>query len=274
MPPRNVVPKPVQKPHPPLWVACTNRETMRLAARLGMGALTFAFMDPGEAKFWVEEYYEIFKRECRPIGRTVNPNVAMLMGLMCHEDRNTALTRGLEGQQFFAFGLAYYFRHGKHIPGRSSLWEEFKKQPPGSMAGVDGLGTPDEVREAFEGFEESGVDQMILLQQAANYEHAHICESLELFGEKVIGGFLERDKVRIEKKNAELAPYIEKALERIPPIDDGADLPVVDSYERLWEEEGVDTGGVTSKRSVGSAAMWKLHVGATGRPNRPPSSES
>ena len=49
MPVRNVVPKPVQKPHPPLWVACSNRETIHLAAQLGMGALTFAFIDPAEA---------------------------------------------------------------------------------------------------------------------------------------------------------------------------------------------------------------------------------
>jgi len=46
MPHRNIVPKPVQKPHPPLWVACSNRDTIKLAARLGMGALTFAFVDP------------------------------------------------------------------------------------------------------------------------------------------------------------------------------------------------------------------------------------
>ena len=37
MPPRNVVPKPLQKPHPPLWVACTRRETIQLAARAGSG---------------------------------------------------------------------------------------------------------------------------------------------------------------------------------------------------------------------------------------------
>jgi alkanesulfonate monooxygenase SsuD/methylene tetrahydromethanopterin reductase-like flavin-dependent oxidoreductase (luciferase family) len=36
MPCRNLVPKPVQKPHPPLWVACSNRDTILLAARLGM----------------------------------------------------------------------------------------------------------------------------------------------------------------------------------------------------------------------------------------------
>ena len=35
MPPRNVVPKPLQKPHPPLWVACRRQETIHLAADEG-----------------------------------------------------------------------------------------------------------------------------------------------------------------------------------------------------------------------------------------------
>src|SRR5207249_3619608 len=40
MPPRNVVPKPVQKPHPPMWLACSSRPMIHLAAQLGLGALT------------------------------------------------------------------------------------------------------------------------------------------------------------------------------------------------------------------------------------------
>jgi alkanesulfonate monooxygenase SsuD/methylene tetrahydromethanopterin reductase-like flavin-dependent oxidoreductase (luciferase family) len=35
MPVRNIVPKPVQKPHPPIWVACSRRETIHRAARAG-----------------------------------------------------------------------------------------------------------------------------------------------------------------------------------------------------------------------------------------------
>ena len=50
MPPRNVVPKPIQKPHPPLWVACSRRETIRLAAEKGIGALSFSFVEPEEAR--------------------------------------------------------------------------------------------------------------------------------------------------------------------------------------------------------------------------------
>jgi alkanesulfonate monooxygenase SsuD/methylene tetrahydromethanopterin reductase-like flavin-dependent oxidoreductase (luciferase family) len=59
MPPRNVVPKPVQKPHPPLWVACSRRDTIRLAAETGIGALSFSFIDPEDARQWVEEYEQI-----------------------------------------------------------------------------------------------------------------------------------------------------------------------------------------------------------------------
>ena len=49
-PVRNIVPKPVQKPHPPLWMACSRLEMIRLAAKLGIGALTFGFVSPEEAR--------------------------------------------------------------------------------------------------------------------------------------------------------------------------------------------------------------------------------
>jgi alkanesulfonate monooxygenase SsuD/methylene tetrahydromethanopterin reductase-like flavin-dependent oxidoreductase (luciferase family) len=39
IPPREVLPKPVQQPHPPLWSACGSDETARLTGSLGMGGL-------------------------------------------------------------------------------------------------------------------------------------------------------------------------------------------------------------------------------------------
>src|ERR687888_1093667 len=92
MPPRNVVPKPKQRPHPPLWVACSRRETILMAARKGLGALTFAFVEPDEAKPWIEEYYELIASEqCVPGGFSVNPNIAIVLPMMCHEDEQTAI---------------------------------------------------------------------------------------------------------------------------------------------------------------------------------------
>src|SRR3546814_3126538 len=76
MPCRNVVPKPVQTPHPPLWLACSRRETIHMAARLGMGALTFAFVSPDEARKWRDEYYDIIKSDaCVPMGYSVTANI-------------------------------------------------------------------------------------------------------------------------------------------------------------------------------------------------------
>lgn len=212
----DVVPKPVQIPHPPLWTACTSRASLRSAARCGLGALTFAFMDAKEAKFWVEEYYETFQNECTPLGRAVNPNVAMLSQFMCHEDRSVALARGLEGAKFFAYGLAHYIRNGAHTPGRTQLWDEFIKGPPiESMGGLLGLGDPSEIREHFLSFEEAGLDQLILLHQAGNYEHEHIMSSLSLFGGEVLPAFIERDRVREQARQQELAPHIERIMERV-----------------------------------------------------------
>jgi alkanesulfonate monooxygenase SsuD/methylene tetrahydromethanopterin reductase-like flavin-dependent oxidoreductase (luciferase family) len=58
MPERNVIPKPRQKPHPPVWVAASRRETMMAAARLGIGAIGFGFDSPDEIEERVLRYYE------------------------------------------------------------------------------------------------------------------------------------------------------------------------------------------------------------------------
>src|SRR3954449_11935622 len=86
MPPRNVVPKPLQQPHPPVWVACSRRETIHLAAQKGIGALTFAFINPEEAEQWVGDYYATIQSEqCVPGGFAVNPNITVVLPMMCHE---------------------------------------------------------------------------------------------------------------------------------------------------------------------------------------------
>ena len=124
MPCRNVVPKPVQKPHPPLWVACSKRETIHAAARAGIGALTFAFIDAADAAKWAGEYYDIIKSEaCVPIGHAVNANIAMVTGFSCHEDADEAIKRGADGFKFFAYSLGHFYVYGHHTPGRTDIWE-------------------------------------------------------------------------------------------------------------------------------------------------------
>ena len=251
MPCRNVVPKPVQRPHPPLWVACSNRDTIRLAAKMGVGALTFAFIDPPDAKYWVEEYYETFRKECTPIGRTVNPTIAMVTGFSCHEDSATAVARGLEGFKFFGYALAHYYITGTHQPARTNIWEEFKSGPPFPMMPTGGIGNPDEVRANLETFEAVGVDQAIFIQQGGNNRHADICASLELFAAKVMPDFKARHDAAARKKAEDLAPYVEKALAKIPPLDDAPAVAPIESYPVLMQRLGVDVSQLPGSRHMG-----------------------
>ncbi|HET6317053.1 MAG TPA: LLM class flavin-dependent oxidoreductase, partial [Chloroflexota bacterium] len=233
MPPRNLVPKPKQKPHPPLWVACSRRDTILLAARKGIGALSFSFIEPEEARGWVDEYYALLEsEECIPAGYGVNPNVAVVVPFMCHPDEQTAIERGIDGAHFFGYSLAHYYVFGEHQPGRTNVWQEFERdrgqrgfarelvratdaplgvrllqESLGSLRGA--IGTPAQVRELLERYEAAGVDEVVFVSQAGRNQHEHICESIELFARDVLPHFEEQRAAKEAAKRERLAPAIE-----------------------------------------------------------------
>ena len=241
MPCRNIVPKPSQKPHPPMWIACTNRGTIEVAARNGIGALAFSFVDPAEAEHWVNIYYDLINSdECIPLGHTVNPNVALVTSFSMHENRAEAIRRGHDGFHFFRYALGALVASDT-VPGRTELWNEYveirgdaidRAVESAEAAGDDysgGIGTPDDVRRHLRELEAAGVDQVILLQQGGKNKHEHICESLELFATEVMPEFAERDADREAEKAERLAPAVERALSRkqwMEPLAD-EDIPVV-----------------------------------------------
>ena len=241
MPPRNVVPKPRQKPHPPLWVACSRKESIHLAAEKGIGALSFSFVNPDEAKHWVDDYYATLQSEaCIPAGFDVNANLAVVLPFMCHRDEQTAIDRGLDGGHFFGYSLLHYYAFGQHRPGVTNVWEEFQENRArfgfdrtiasgvgdhlgatverngiGSLRGA--VGTPDQIRDLVREYEAVGVDQIIFVAQAGRNRHEHICESIELFAEAVLGDFAERADEVDAARRERLAPAIGAALARREP---------------------------------------------------------
>jgi alkanesulfonate monooxygenase SsuD/methylene tetrahydromethanopterin reductase-like flavin-dependent oxidoreductase (luciferase family) len=268
MPPRNVVPKPLQKPHPPIWVACSRRDTIHLAALKGIGALTFAFIDPEEATHWVGDYYTTFENDCVPIGDAVNPNVACVTTFMCAETEDEAIRRGTEGANFFGYSLGHYYLFGQHQPGKTDVWAEFEERRAqqgydpeavrraaanperlGAKAveqGVAGLrgavGTPEQLREFLRRYEEYGVDQVIFVSQAGKNRHEDIMESLALFGREVLPEFAERDEQREKEKAARLAPIIERVMARKPTEDHPA-LPSPDYNFPAMPRAAADRAG-------------------------------
>jgi alkanesulfonate monooxygenase SsuD/methylene tetrahydromethanopterin reductase-like flavin-dependent oxidoreductase (luciferase family) len=240
MPCRNVLPKPVQRPHPPMWMACTNRETIKVAASLGLGALAFSFVNPNEARLWSEIYYGIIKSEnCIPLGHDVNAQIAMVSSFSVHRDRAEAIRRGHEGFEFFGYALNALVAHDT-VPGRTNLWGEYLKLrgerteeivalTAGAGDYASGIGTPEDMRKHLRGFQDAGIDQVIFLQQAGRNTHQHICQSLELFAAEVMPDFKAEVAGREQRKAAELKPYVEAALRRkawMKPLADH-EIPVV-----------------------------------------------
>ncbi len=288
MPPRNVIPKPVQKPHPPIWVACSRRDTILMAAHKGIGALSFSFVEPEEAKRWVDEYYRIITSDaCVPAGFAVNPNVAIVVPFMCHDDEQTAIERGIDGAHFFGYSLAHYYLFGEHRPAITNVWDEFLENRDqrgfarevvtaddgplgvkllqrglGSLRGA--IGTPDQIRHLLSRYEAAGVDQVIFVSQAGHNKHEHILESLELFGKTVLPHFTDRVEQVEAAKADRLAPYVERAMARRPLPRKAPDDYVISVAGEPAEAPPWRQGGTGAPQTIAGLARHAGQVAAAG----------
>lgn len=261
MPCRNVVPKPVQKPHPPVWLACSSSETIKKAARNGIGALVFSFVSPAEAKFWVDEYYRTFREECVPIGHAVNPNIAVFTGFGMHRDEDEAMKRWIDPFRFNGYGLAHHYVFGRHKPGRTDIAADFRMARESgalkTMPDTTAIGSPEKVRAAVRSFVDIGIDQLGLIMTRA--PHAQSCESVELFASEVMAEYRDAAAEREHKKAIALAPFIEQAFERKvkkPEMAD-ADVPEVVAIGRKIAQESaqpVDLATVFPKARLDAIA--------------------
>ncbi len=212
-PARNVVPKTLQKPHPPLWVACSNIQTIAKAGEWGMGALGFSFVSPDAAKAWVHRYYNtLLHRPGRLADYQANPNIAIVNGFMCAPTDAEAVELAA-GWTFFIFALGYYGRKGVDAPGKGDLWRDYQtwrgteKAQQALRTGL--IGSPETIRRKLRQFEEAHVDQVILLNQAGKTTHTAICDSLEMFAREVMPEFHERQPAHDAWKADVLAGRIE-----------------------------------------------------------------
>src|SRR5262249_3431846 len=151
-------------------------------AQNGLGALAFSFINPEEARNWANIYYGIIKsEECVPAGHAVNANLAMVSNFSLHKNQAESIRRGHEGFEFFGYAVNALVAHDT-VPGRSRLFSDFQKARARNDEEIiaaaerlernaSGIGTPDDIRDHIRGFQESGVDQVIFLQQAGFNKH-------------------------------------------------------------------------------------------------------
>jgi len=226
IPLRNVVPKPVQKPHPPLWMACSQLETIQRAGRNGFGALGFQFVSAEAAHAWVHAYYNaITKRREKLADYVINPNIALVSFFMCARTDEEARRRA-EGATFFQFALRFYGNQPgrqRPAPGTVNMWDEYnawkRANPDQQEKALRGglIGSPETLRRKLARFETSHIDQVILLNQAGKNSHEHICESLELFAREVMPEFQSHEPAHQAWKQKVMSREIE-----LEEIDTGA----------------------------------------------------
>ena len=195
MPERSVLPKPLQKPHPPLWVAVTSPGTELDAAERGLGSHGLSLGGLAAQEQRIANYRKRIQ-QCDPVGAIVNEQVNCVNFLFCHEDRNYARRRGERLAAAFSSAAAQTFEireayptDGYRTPGLvSSLRRDIGH--PGSSPGMpEGLafGDPDDIVAVLRQWEAIGADRIVfLLNELDAIPHAEILASLRLFAAEVM----------------------------------------------------------------------------------------
>jgi alkanesulfonate monooxygenase SsuD/methylene tetrahydromethanopterin reductase-like flavin-dependent oxidoreductase (luciferase family) len=224
MPPRNVIPKPLQKPHPPLWVAVQSPETAVQAGERGMGMLGVTLGAPLDYQQMVKDYRRAI-RNCEPVGEFVNEQVNGVAFMHCGEDDGEAkLVGGMAAAQFgvraahlVGIGGIYpspaYHSHASAAPLRTR---------PGDVVGPvrEGtpIGDPEFCIKQLKWWEEVGVDRMVfLINTGETIRQEKVLASLRLFAREVMPAMTRNERAEAAKaQEREKADAIARANASLP----------------------------------------------------------
>jgi alkanesulfonate monooxygenase SsuD/methylene tetrahydromethanopterin reductase-like flavin-dependent oxidoreductase (luciferase family) len=201
MPPRNVLPKPVQAPHPPTWMSGTQPSSSIVAAERGIGYMHFSVTSTDDLAEQVAEYKRLVAEPTDPVGLVTNDQFAAFTMMFCGVDDDDAMRRGYEGVSWYANMVEHTYSSLATIEGASDSSYDWYKQ---RFAEVGGrvreeaemranhsmiLGGPETCIDEVQWYADQGVDLLLLLVQGGPMEHDHIVESLRRFGAEVMPKF-------------------------------------------------------------------------------------
>lgn len=176
-------PKPVQRPHPPIWAAALSEESFVRYARFGWPILTFPSIIPVDT---FKRYVGLYRREFTAAGHD-----PARMRIAFTAFTYLAPTRE-EADRDFEAGMTQYFGLLDRITRLGAQQAEAAHQVYHELPSTGRItGTPDDaiqrVRWAIDTF---GVTDFINVTQYAGYlTHKQITRSLRLFGQHVIPAF-------------------------------------------------------------------------------------
>jgi alkanesulfonate monooxygenase SsuD/methylene tetrahydromethanopterin reductase-like flavin-dependent oxidoreductase (luciferase family) len=198
VPPTRVIPKPIQKPHPPMFAACSKPESAVQVGALGIGALNFAVGTDTYLQQKVADYRRAVEA-ARPEGWQKTNHFACTPPCIVLDDDREACRHGFRGARFFAEALARYYFTGERPTGpidvpRSDLDPDeleaaraFRHDEDAQLTAI--VGDPSAARERVQRFVDVGVDELILIMQMGTVPHDVVMRSIRTFAEKVMPHF-------------------------------------------------------------------------------------
>lgn len=196
IPPTAIIPKPVQQPHPPIYVACSRPESVVLAGELGVGSLNFAAGRDEQLEAKVQAYRAAIA-QARPSGRQVLNSFCCTPAALVLDDDQRACEIGFRGARYFQESLATYFFSPTRVVGDLDIERGAlsPRQLAAQMTARDGgqlnsvIGNPAEAKRSVARFAEAGVDELILVMQMGTVPDDVVRESMRVFAEQVMPNF-------------------------------------------------------------------------------------
>ncbi|HEY0423398.1 MAG TPA: LLM class flavin-dependent oxidoreductase [Rhodopila sp.] len=207
IPPREVLPKPLQRPHPPLWSACGSDETARLTGALGMGGLFGSEGGPDRVRELMAIYQDALWTARDDATRTGRRTALMTAGY-CHEDPLVVAERGTElvawyiEQQRERARLVWRDYDPATVPADyQSYYARDQRLAAGPHPGEPTpqavreqgtsfcVGTPGDCIRFLELYESLGIEEVFLLCAIGPAHHQEVMNTIRLFGEQIIPHF-------------------------------------------------------------------------------------
>ena len=209
MPSRNVLPKPFQDPHPPMWVTVTTPGTELDAADRGLGCLGVSAAGFEEQERRTKAYHARI-RHCEPVGGVVNDQVHTMNFLYCNEDYRRARDIGVPMVNAFNVANSHLYWTREAYPtrayqtlGNAGAAMKAKRNVPaddpsvakGLPQGV-GVGDPDHLIATIKQWESIGVTGInFLLNAMEMVPQEQVLDSLRLFAREVMPKFRTREEL-------------------------------------------------------------------------------
>ena len=212
VPPRPIIPRPVQDPHPPMYLACTRQDTLNLAGRLGIGALCLGFAGPDDMAVKRKVYDEAIAARSPGdmVGAFAVDHMSSLCPAMVLDDREKARRIGLKGQRFFTEAINHWYTGGppprtdtddeandevlrrrgeKLVAYLSEEKIEIGTEATGLFNPNHAYGTVADAVDYVGRLADAGADEVMFLMQMGTVPQAAILESITNIGQKVIPQF-------------------------------------------------------------------------------------